>query len=195
MIRRLYAVLFITLALVSGADNAWALNRKCEQAEKFYLRGEYKKAAGECEKLLKKYRSGQKRDEAAHIAALSYLKLQNYAKAREYFTLIVKRSRDKELVREAEIGLTNMSAGGSLPSAVGPSFYSVQVGCFQDKKNADRLYRRFKRRKYTVRIIEQRDGWRTMYKVKIGRFNTRKAAITFTRKLKKSGYEGAIVAF
>ncbi len=195
MIRRLYGVLFIALVLISSGDSAWALSKQCEKAERSYLMGDYKKAANECERLLKKYRSGQKRDEAANIAALSYLKLLDYAKARKYFTLIVNKSRNKELVREAEIGLANMSVAGSLPTAEEPSFYSVQVGCFQDKKNADRLYRKFKRRKYTVRVIEVQDGWRTMYKVKIGRFKTRKAAITFTKKLKRTGYEGAIVAF
>ena len=114
------AVLSLNLLFAGNSD---ALDRRCETAEKFYLNGDYKNAAHESERLFKVYKTDAIRDQAAYIAALSYLKLDNYPQAREYFIFIINSSGDPYLVSEAEIGLTNMSKTPT--PAEKSSFFSV----------------------------------------------------------------------
>lgn len=183
-------IFFISLCMVKDAQ---AFNRRCELAEELYLKGNYRSAAYECEKLFREYKAGQVRSEAAYIAGLSYLRLNNFSKSKRYFLFVLDNSNDPILTNEAQVGLINISKKSPLIKE--PSSFSIQMGSFKDKRNADRLYKRFKRRRYTVRITEERDGKVIIYKVKIGRFKSRKDAVKFAKKLRKRGYQTAIVAY
>ena len=184
----------ILFLLVLVAGNAYALSRKCELAEKLYLQGSYRSAVYECESLFREYRKGDLKIEAAYIAGLSYLKLENLPKAKKYFRYVLDKSKDPLLLSEAQIGLDNVSKKEA-SSVDEPSLFSIQMGSFKDKKNANRLYKRFKRRRYTVRITKEKDGRVTIYKVKIGKFKSKEEAAKFAKKLNKEGYQTAIVAY
>jgi len=190
------AALSLSLIFINSTE---ALDRRCETAEKFYLKGNYKSAARESERLFRVYKASGIREEAAYIAALSYLKLCDYAQAREYFVFIMNSSDNSYLVSEAEIGLTNISKERTPAGKTGPArkspFFSVQIGCFKNKGNADKLYRSFKKRKYTVRVSEEELGRSAIYKVKVGRFKTKNGAVKFSRKLRKMGYPTTVVSY
>ncbi len=187
-------VLVIVLAAALGfTAEAEAISKKAMLAEKLYLQGNYQSSAYECERLFREYSSRDFRADVAYLAALSYVKLKSHAKAKEFFYYVLNNSNDPALLSEAQIGLENITKESS--SVKPPDHYAVQVGSFKDRRNAARLFNKFKRRKYTVRITEDRDGSVTIYKVKIGRFDTREATVRFAAKLRKTGYQTAIVPY
>jgi tetratricopeptide (TPR) repeat protein len=188
---RFIAVLLL-LSLIFPEDSG-AVSRKALLAEKLYLQGNYQSAAYECERLFRENNVMNFKCEVAHLAALSYLKLGDHDKAKRYFEFVTNNSGDAELAGEAETCLSYIALKAKV--AAEPSYYAVQVGSFKNKKNAVRLFNRFKRRKYTVRITEDKDGVVTIYKVKIGRFKTKDGAVRFSKKLRKLGYQTAIVAY
>jgi len=188
----LLLILYLSISL-SIVGEANAISKKCELAEKLYLQGNYTSAAYESERLLQKYKTGDVSNEAACIAGLSHLKLNNLDSSKRFFEFVLNNSDNPLLIDEATIGLANIPK--TSPSIKEPSHFSVQVGSFEYKKNADRLYRRFKRRKYTVRITEEKDGKISIYKVKIGRFNKKEDAVQFAKKLRRWGYPTTIVAY
>lgn len=193
MIRRpILLILFLSVSLLM-VDNAEAISRKAALAEKLYLEGDYRGASYECESLLRKYKSGEFRSEVAYLAGLSYLKLNNFTKSKEYFEFVLNNSKDSLLINEAQIGLASISKIS--PSIREPSLFSIQIGSFKNKRNAQRLYNRFKRKKYTVRITKEKSGRVVIYKVKIGKFKSRKDAVQFAKKLRRKGYPIAIVAY
>lgn len=193
MQRPLILILIIIFFALLFIPEVYAISSKCERAEKFYLKEDYTSAAHECEKLFRQQKRGSTRDEIAHIAGLSYLKLNKYDKANDFFEYVRDNSRDDLLKKEAEASLAYINK--AVPSKKGASLFSIQVGSFKSKKNATRLYKRFKRRRYTVRVVEEKDGRVKIYKVKIGKFKTRKEALNFSKKLKRIGYQTAIVAY
>ncbi len=189
-----YTVMLVIAAIVlfSFVPEAGAISKKGILAEKLYMQGSYRSAAYECDRLFRAYGVSKFKNEIAYLAALSYLKLKNFTKAKQYFDYVANNASDQLLLNEAKIGLDFLSA--KMPSAE-PSRYSIQVGSFRDKRNAVRLFNRFKRRKYTVRIVEDKDDLVTAYKVKVGKFKSKADAVKFSRKLMKTGYQTAIVSY
>lgn len=173
--------------------NAYALSDKGNLAEKLYLQGDYRTALYECERLLGKYRMSEFGNEVMYLAGLCSLKLNNINKAKEYFVSVLNSTTNRLLASEAHRGLDYISKKAS--KSKGPSLFSVQVGSFKHKRNAQRLYNRFKRRRYTVRIIEEKSGSVTVYKIKIGRFKSKKGALHFSKRLSKKGYPTAITPY
>ena len=186
--------ILLLVILFSGViDDGLALTKKGELAEKMYLQGSYQSAAYECERLFNESRDAQFKNEVAQLAGLCYLKLNDRARAQEFFEYVMNNAKDTYLLEEAKAGLENVAKAAPPPDT--PSYYAVQVGCFKDRDNATRLFNRFKRRRYTVRVAEEQDGSVTIFKVKIGRFKTREEAVDFARKLEKIGHPAAIVPF
>lgn len=184
--------IFISISLLTAGD-ACAISKKNISAERLYLEEDYRAAAHECERLFGKDKRGESRNEIAYLAGLSYLKLKELSKSKKYFEYVLDNSDDLLLVDEAEMGLAAISK--DMPSLKEPSFFSVQMGSFEKKRNAESLFRKFKRRKYTVRMVQEKDGGTTVYKIKIGKFKSRKDAVRFAKKLNKKGYQTAIVAY
>lgn len=176
------------------ADDAIALSRKYELAEKLYLQEDYRSSAYECERLIREYGGSELKNEMSCLAGFCYLKLKDFARAKKYFEYVIANSNDPMLTSEAQAGLVHASQKTDI-SAKQPSFFSIQVGSFRLKRNAERLYNRFKRRKYTVRMIEEKEGSVTVYKVKLGKFKTKHAAGDFAKKMRKIGYQTTIVAY
>ena len=185
-------VLFFTTAFFT-ASNAEAFNKKIISAERSYLEGNYKNAVKECEKLFYSKGSCEIKSESAYLAGLSYLKLGDLKKARGFFEHTVDNSSNEILISEAELALSFIYEKNTVPED--PDFFCVQVGSFKSKRNAERLYRKFKRNKFTVRIVNEKNGKRSAYKIKIGKFKIKKEALKFAEKLKKWGHPTTIVAY
>jgi len=183
--------LFYSVSITSGS--AYAFSDRCAAAERMYLAGDYNGAVSECERLACATGDSKLRNEAIYLAGLCYVKLRDYARAKECFGLVIDYSKDSMLVREAEGALTSMP--NIEASAEAPQFYCVQVGCFSNIGNAQRLYERFRRKRYSARVIEETSGEETVYKVKIGRFASEPDAAEFAKKLDRMGYPTAVVAY
>lgn len=185
----LLVFLFIPLFIV---DEAHPLSERCRRAEELYLQGDYRGAAYECERLLQGYNKDEFKVEVSYLLALCYLKLKEPSLAKRYFEYVLNNSSDPLLVNEANIGLANIK---ETPSLEGPSFFSVQIGSFKYKQNAEKLYNRFKKKRYVVRIIKEKDSRDTVYKVKVGKFELKEDATEFAKELKRAGYPTAVVNY
>ncbi|MFH1753534.1 MAG: SPOR domain-containing protein [Candidatus Omnitrophota bacterium] len=191
--RRLLFTAILLAVMIFTATDVCAIGRKGELAEKLYLQENYASAAYECETLFRESDVVEFKCDIAYLAGLCYTKLEKFQNAKKFFEYVLNNSGDSLLLSEAQIGIKAVTEKS--PSIEAPSHFAVQVGSFKDKKNAVRLFNRFKRRKYTVRITEDKDGRVTIYKVKIGRFSTRDASVAFAKKLRKQGYQTAIVSY
>ena len=71
---------------------AEAISKRAALAEKLYLQGNYLSAAYECERLFREYDVEEFKSEIAYLAGLSYLKLENFPKAKKFFEFILNNS-------------------------------------------------------------------------------------------------------
>ncbi len=65
------------------------------------------------------------------------------------------------------------------PAAAATEYWTLQLGAFGTKTNADLLVTNLKKQKITCTIIEQPRGERTLYLVQTGRFETKDQAVDF----------------
>ena len=65
------------------------------------------------------------------------------------------------------------------PAAAAAEYWTLQLGAFGTKTNADLLVTNLKKQKITCTIIEQPRGERTLYLVQTGRFETKDQAVDF----------------
>lgn len=65
------------------------------------------------------------------------------------------------------------------PAAATAEYWTLQLGAFGTKTNADLLVTNLKKQKITCTIIEQPRGERTLYLVQTGRFETKDQAVDF----------------
>ncbi|MDD5583987.1 MAG: SPOR domain-containing protein [Candidatus Omnitrophica bacterium] len=70
-------------------------------------------------------------------------------------------------------------------------FFSIQVGAFSKKKNAEELEAELKKN-YAAYIAEEKNGGYALYKVRVGKFTDRKEAESMRVKLAKQGYPARI---
>jgi TolA-binding protein len=66
------------------------------------------------------------------------------------------------------------------------SYFTIQVGAFSKKPNADSLAERLRRKGYSVNIARPIPGKSRLYRVRIGKFKTKSAASNAARRLSKS---------
>lgn len=66
------------------------------------------------------------------------------------------------------------------------SYFSIQVGAFSKKRNAEKLASKLKKKGYSVAIVAPSPGKSSLYKVRIGKFKTRSAALKAARRLGKN---------
>ncbi len=66
------------------------------------------------------------------------------------------------------------------------SYFSIQVGAFSSKSNAENLARQLRKKGYTVDIIPPASGKSRLYRVRVGRYKTRNGALSAARRLGKN---------
>ncbi|MFC1713345.1 tetratricopeptide repeat protein [Candidatus Poribacteria bacterium] len=67
-----------------------------------------------------------------------------------------------------------------------PAYFSIQVGAFSSKGNAESLARQLRKKGYTVDIIPPASGKSRLYRIWIGRYKTRAGALSAARRLGKN---------
>jgi cell division protein FtsN len=71
------------------------------------------------------------------------------------------------------------AAATTAPTASAAEYWTLQLGAFGTKSNADLLVSNLKKQKITCTIIEQPRGERTLYLVQTGKFETKDQAVDF----------------
>jgi len=90
------------------------------------------------------------------------------------------------------------AAPASKPAAAHPpgssEVWSVQLGSFESRENAERLVRELKRKGFTARVAAGEGRGREWYRVRAGPARDRAAAQSLARRLKAAGHAGSVVA-
>ncbi len=134
-------------------------------ADSYFMQQKYRKAILIYEQLLEKIRNKH-----AYLAALyyklgkSYQKESEWAKTKYYFDLLKMKFPDS-----FELQLVKRSS-------VGGNFFTIQVGCFSNRKNAEKLQDDLNVKGYDVYITPFKSNGRQLYRVRVGEFMSRIAA-------------------
>jgi TolA-binding protein len=64
-------------------------------------------------------------------------------------------------------------------------YFTIQVGAFSRKGNADRLAGKLRKKGYTVEIVRPIPGKSRLHKVRVGKFKTKSGAADMARRLRK----------
>lgn len=150
-------------------------------ADSYYLEGRFDMAGQYYERLLRSF-------SATGYASMAYLRLgvsqQRQGKWQEAESSFYK------LIRDYPLSLEAAEAKACLRKKA--DFFSVQVGAFSRKVNADRLCSKLKKKGYDVRVEKSYMKDALIYLVKVGKFNTRFQAQQKAAKLKKEGFSARI---
>jgi cell division protein FtsN len=73
-------------------------------------------------------------------------------------------------------------------SVKGGGYFSVQVGSFKKRTNAQRLSEKLLKKNYESRVDSPEDTGGRLYRVKVGRFVSLQDAGDLELKLKREGY-------
>jgi len=152
---------------------------------------EFDKARIYFNKILNKKSTSQLEEDAYLGLADSYFLEKNYSKALKLYQEFLVVFPDTNLSGIIDSRLDQMGKK-KYKKQNKNLFYSIQLGVFKKKENAKKLYRRFKKKKYSAFIDKSKVNGRSIYKVKIGKFKTEKSAEKFAKKLKRQGYETKI---
>ena len=83
------------------------------------------------------------------------------------------------------------AAGAAKPAS--GSGYSVQLGSFASRKNADRLVSDLKGKGFSASVSESKSRGRKLYKVRVGPESDREAAQAVQARLRAIGHSGSLV--
>ena len=90
------------------------------------------------------------------------------------------------MVNDYSLSLEAKEARSYLKKKI-PSF-SIQVGAFSKRENAERLSENLRKKGYDVFVEKSYENDKLIYRVKVGRFDTKKGAEEEAVKLKKEGF-------
>ena len=127
----------------------------------------------------------------------SYLLEKNYEEAKRLYCEMLSKFPDTDLKCIVESRLKDIektNTGIAEPPRPAP-FYTLQLGSFANKKNAEKLCRKFKQKGYSAYILTEEEGAGYLYKVRIGKFDSREKAEELAKKLKKQGCSTSVCAW
>jgi len=137
--------------------------------------------------LARHYPDSRLKDDAQYLLCQSYLAQGKTDSARMFFKTFVKNAPqspyadlaivDLEFTLEHEDEIRNQTV-----HPIGPR-YSIQIGAFRKKENAERVLARFEEIAKAVQIVEKRIDGKIYYAVWVGRFTSKSAAKSFAKKI------------
>jgi tetratricopeptide (TPR) repeat protein len=153
---------------------------------------DYERAAASYRTLIKSMPDSHRVVSAYLLLAKSLQNLGKSGEAKESYQKVIKdypRSIEAHQAREHlnSFPLTQSSrveAQPAMPEATQTaSYFSIQVGAVSQRSNAEKLASRLRKNGYPVSIILPSPGGSSLYKVRIGNFRTRDAALEMAQQL------------
>lgn len=132
--------------------------------------------------ILRRFPRSEFCDDAGLGIADSHFLAQDYEKASIEYEKFIHDFGRSQLRSIAQIHQKQCKQGGVYAN----SYFSVQVGCFSKKGNAQRLRDELIDSGFQAYIVELPDD--TLCRVRVGRFNTRLQAEFLEQRLKGEGY-------
>jgi len=148
-------------------------------ADSYFMEEDFQKAKKSYEQIIEKY-------PLCNYNSMLYLRLAqiankegNWAEKKKYINLIKEKHPQCNEARFIDTLDTDCN------------FFTVQIGAFSNKKNAYALMREVSR-DIQAYIVEDKDDEFILYKVRVGKFKDRQAAVRLSIKLLKKGYPARI---
>lgn len=153
---------------------------KLAYADTFFMEQDYAKAG----QLYKDMLNANSKLSNAILLRLSQcaLKSGNWPKAREYTDSLKQKY---PLSLDANISANTLKW-------IDNRFFTVQVGSFASPQNAGKLSEKLKKNNFDSYIEETGSGTRILYRVRVGKLNTRRQAESLKQELEDKGYPARI---
>lgn len=159
-----------------------------EIAKSYISMKHYQNAIISLTELLRKYPDTSLHDEVMFWLGVSYM---STGKEEEGISIL------KDLRKTYPKSVWSERALTIIPSKDTPEkteeYYTVQVGSYRNKNNADNYANEIRTKGYDVQIIEALVKGNTYYRVWVGKFTTMEQAKTFSKELESAGIKGNVV--
>ena len=100
----------------------------------------------------------------------------------------------KQSPRAASTRAASVESAAPSPTSVGHGSWSVQLGSFASRANADNLTRQVKGQGFSAFVLTGGSGTSVRYRVRVGPLADRESAERIAAKLKSLGHVGSLVA-
>jgi tetratricopeptide (TPR) repeat protein len=157
-----------------------------------YAKNRYDLARKYFSLLARSYQQSPLRDDAQYLMCQSILAQGKADSARIFFEAFIKNAPQSPFVDSAVLDLERISASlkpdtdGDKNSIQAPkpkkSYYTIQVGAFVEKKNAENMATSLRKLSYPIEVYEKFKERKKIYVVLIGQFGSYDAANTAANK-------------
>lgn len=141
-------------------------------ADTYFMENAFSQAIDIYEQLLVKYTEENYLVTLYYKLGKAYQKDSKWTKAEYYFNLLKNKFPDS-----LEAGLVNRADTGG-------NFFTIQVGCFTNEKNAMNLFSKLKNKGYEAYMTKLESKAQALYRVRVGKFISRVSAEYVERDLR-----------
>jgi len=152
-------------------------------ADSYFYEKKYDDAIDAYEIVLATYPGSERISSIYYNTALCYGAKKNTVKANAYFQKVKRQYGESLEADKIEY----------LPASKKTSYYIVQLGAFGSLKNAKKLLKKLKRKKYDSYIQKARKNGSVLYRVRAGKFSNKYYARRLLRKLRRDRFAARII--
>jgi len=163
-------------------DSAFYEEASLGLGDTFFLRGKITQAKETYERLLISLKKKSLEPLIYERLIQCYLRLEDKKSADDLLNLLKQRFPDY---------LSMLDTSGSILTEI--DFYTIQVGAFTKKINAERLLKKLTDQGYPAYIPDSSLGQTFIYRVRVGRYRTLYEAQEVAKKLLSEGYPARII--
>ncbi|MEI8176119.1 MAG: SPOR domain-containing protein [Candidatus Omnitrophota bacterium] len=174
------------ILLINGAPDTLKADALLGIADGYFLEQRFDKAFDSYRELLMRYPDNATAGTAYYRLGETAYRLRRPEEALRYLD---KLRRDFPLSFEARLAdrLANEESSCVLPVSAEGAF-TVQVGCYNERGNAESLNKKLKSRGFDAYVAESPRNERPRFRVKVGRCASKDEAQSLEKRLKKAGY-------
>ena len=162
---------------------------------------DYKNAAASYRSLIDTMPDSQRVPSAYLLLAKSLQSQDKAQEAKKLYQKVIEDYRQSIAAQQAQRHLSSLTQPKPVvvkpdvpetaetaqkPPAKAETYFSIQVGAFSGKSNADRLAGSLRRKGYSVQVVRPIPGRSRLHKVRVGKFKTESGAANMARRLRKS---------
>lgn len=152
-------------------------------ADSYFYEKKYDAAIDAYETVLEMYPDSERASSIYYNTALCYGAKKNTGKANAYFRKVKKQYGESLEADKIEY----------LQASKKTSYYIVQLGAFGNLKNAKKLLKKLKKKKYDSYIQKARKNGGVLYRVRAGKFSNKYYAKRLLRRLRRDRFAARII--
>jgi len=184
------ALMYYNKVINTYAQSRFADISHLEIGKIYIARKNYKNSIIILNELLKKYPDTGYRDEVMFWLGVSYV-----STGMEDEGIVMLKNLRSEFPKSvwSERALTIIPGNGSETPPATEVYYTVQVGSYRNKSNADNYAAQLREKGYGVQVVEALVKGNTYFRVWVGKYPTIEEAKAFSLSLESAGIKGNVV--